>query len=131
MTPTTATTTRTGGTAKSMNGVQPAPRRRRRWTAEQKAEVLQRFASSGRSLTQFCEQAGLSTGMISAWRRRHRTDATRGFAQVRLTAAVPSPSAAPVVVRWGERVRLDVPAGTDPVWLGRLLQQLADASPGC
>ncbi|MGH7960058.1 MAG: IS66 family insertion sequence element accessory protein TnpA [Opitutaceae bacterium] len=47
-------------------------RRRRRWTAEEKAEHLALFADSGLSQVEYCEQMGLSPATFSLWCRQSR-----------------------------------------------------------
>lgn len=93
-------------------------RSRRRWTAEQKEEVLRRFAASGRSAAQFCREEGLSAVTFSAWRRRA---AGGRFARVRVADTSGAALGQPVMISVNGVCFLSVTAGTDPKWLADLL----------
>jgi len=102
-------------------------RRRRRWTAEQKADLLARFGTSGLTAAEFCRQAGLRPATISGWARRQRStggvSARLGFAEVQLKSAVPAViPAESLLVQFGPDISLSVPPGIDAVWLGQLLR---------
>lgn len=107
----------------------PRRRRRRRWTAEQKAALLARFATSELTATRFCREIGVHAATFSQWRRRLAVPpgavGRTGFAQVNVVE--PSASRAPresVLVELDSGVRVSVPVGADPVWVGRLLQSV-------
>ena len=104
---------------------------RRRWTSEQRREAVAQFAASGLTQAQFCRRAGLSAATFSTWCRkaaRHdRVGATPvgGFARVQVATAVPaSTPGAAIVVQVDDGLRVTVPVGTDPVWLGQVLSGL-------
>ena len=46
-------------------------RTRRRFTAEFKAEAVQRLLEGGRGLSEVATELGLSPGQLSAWRNEH------------------------------------------------------------
>lgn len=102
-------------------------RRRRVWSAEQKADYLAQFAASGTTATKFCQDTGLSTGTFSGWCRRQARAAVSGggkFAAVRLGTSAPSTAAGSVTIYGPGGISLTATPGLDPVWLGRLVQAL-------
>lgn len=105
----------------------PKRRRRRRWTAGQKADLLARYSASGLRAAEFCRREGLRSATISGWIRRQRaserSSAKSGFAEVRVQSAVPSVNgAAMLLVQFGSDINLSVPPGTDALWLGQLIR---------
>ena len=50
----------------------PALRRRRRWTAAEKAACLTALATSGRSTTAFCRETGVPRATLRLWQRAAR-----------------------------------------------------------
>lgn len=102
-------------------------RPRRRWSAEQKAELLAGFASSGQTAAAFCREAGLSAVTFSTWCRR-QTRATGQpsgrFAAVRLGEAPPIVAAGAVTVHCPGGISVTMGVGTDPHWLGQLVAAL-------
>jgi hypothetical protein len=125
---------------RSLNGTQnPAPaqtdetkRRRRRWTPEQKAELLSQFAASGLNAAEFCRRTKLARKMLWNWQRRPQTTpAAAGkpaFAEVRLAGPMPT---AEVVIGLGADLTLRVPAGLNVHWVGQLLQAVRASSRSC
>jgi transposase-like protein len=101
-------------------------RRRRRWTGEQKAALLARFAASELTATRFCREFGVHAATFSQWRRRSAVQPSAsgktGFAQVKMEES--SASHESVLVELNGGVRVSVPVGADPVWVGRLLQSV-------
>lgn len=108
------------------------PRRRRRWTPEQKADLLSQFAASGLNAAEFCRQAKLARKQLWDWQRRGQTTpAATGipaFAEVRLAGPMPT---AEVVIAVGADLTLRVPAGFDVQWIGQLLQAVRAPSRPC
>lgn len=105
----------------------PAARRRRRWSAEQKADYLAQFAASGATATEFCREQGLSATTFCGWCRREARQAAgrRGkFAKVYLENRAPSTAAGGVTIYCPGGISLAATPGLDPVWLGRLAQAL-------
>lgn len=114
---------------RSRRGSKRAPRRR--WGAEQRREALARFAGSGLTQAEFCRRTGLSAATFSTWCRkaaRHDREAATpvgGFAQVRVAPALAAASTHPtIVVQVDDGLRVTVPVGTDPLWLGQVLSGL-------
>lgn len=110
-------------------------RRRRRWTATEKAEYLVLFAESGVCQAQFCRAMGVAAPTFSQWRRRTQPRGGRAtgaprFAEVCVTeplrraGAVSAPAAPQVVLRLPGGVSCEAPVGVDPAWLGQVLKAL-------
>lgn len=114
------------------NSVMPTPvpltsaRRRRIWSAEQKADYLGRFAASGTTATKFCQATGLATGTFSGWCRRQARATSGGgkFAAVRLGTTTPILAAGSVTIHCPGRITLTATPSLDPLWLGRLVLAL-------
>jgi transposase-like protein len=101
------------------------PRRLSRSKAE-KAEMLALFERSGKSVSAFCREHGLCEQTFYYWRKRLRRDAIlpavkAGFAEVAVEAAGVSSN---VMVHLNTGVLLEIPAGADPAWVGRLMGEL-------
>lgn len=108
-------------------------RRRRRWSAPERAAVLAQFAASGLSAAAFCRAAGLCAVTFSGWRRRHAAVATEAsaapatrFATVQVGAERPAQSraAASCVVQLPNGIRITVTSPISPAWLGAVLSHL-------
>ncbi len=101
--------------------------RRRRWSTEQKTELLTRFASSGQTAAAYWRATGLSEATFSNWCRR-RTQATSDppgrFAAVRMGAASPDAEAGAVSVPCPGGISVTIAVGTDPHWIGQLVAAL-------
>lgn len=111
---------------------EPGRRRRRRWTAQQKADLLARLAESGLTTIEFGRQAGITSGLLRTWSRRQRMATDRRtalrFARVRLAdPALPAQGAASAVVQIGADITLSVPPGTDPCWLGQVVRAVRNS----
>ena len=110
---------------------------RRRWTEEEKAGHVARFAGSGLNQAGYSAQAGLSAATFSSWCRRSRASGGAvvapasgpTFAQVCVTAptAAAGGQAAIVVIHLDGGAKLEAAVGTDPVWLAHLLKALVSA----
>lgn len=97
---------------------------RRRWSAEERNELLARFATSGRKAAQFCREEGLSAATFSAWCRKARGSR---FARVRVADEADATAGLPAVqIAVGGVYTVKVSAGTDPDWLARLLCALRE-----
>lgn len=64
-------------------------RRRRQWTEHDARAVLDEFAASHESATEFARRKGVSWQRIAYWRKRLAA-ATPGFVSVAMSASVPS-----------------------------------------
>lgn len=110
----------------------PAPRIRRVYTSQEKAEHLALFEQSGMTQGDFCREMGISGSTFSLWRRRPREEAgsaesTPQFAEVQLSAPTTgATTAATVTVHLPGGAKIEVNAATDVVWqgLGLLLKTL-------
>jgi transposase-like protein len=115
-----------------MSEMTSVKRGRRNWSAQERAQWLERFERSGRGVRQFCEENGLSKTTLSHWRRRARKDARRGGSLVEVPraqlSAVTVPGAA-VRVSLASGIEMQVPVGTDAAWLSAVVRELASA--GC
>jgi len=77
------------------------PERRRRWSVEEKLQILAQSVAPGSSVMLVCRMHAISSGQLYTWRRQFRTGELTGFAPVTLAPpvgqlAAPSPPADPV-----------------------------------
>lgn len=122
------------------------PERRRRWSTEEKLQIVRETLEAGAMPTAVARRHGISTGLLYTWRRQALAGALAGFVPVQVVAepaALPSPeestgktSAAPapeapsaggtieVLLPNGVRVRVD--AEVDSRALRRVLTVLAE-----
>jgi transposase len=125
------------------------PERRRRWSTEEKLQIVREMLEAGAMPTTVARRHGISTGLPYTWRRQALAGALAGFVPVQLVAdagpaALPSPeeertgktSGAPtpeapssggtieVLLPNGVRVRVD--AEVDSRALRRVLTALAE-----
>jgi hypothetical protein len=101
------------------------PGARRRWSTEERNELLARFAASGRKAAQFCREEGLSAATFSAWCRKARSGR---FARVRIADEVDASAGVPAVqIAVSGGYTVSAVAGTDIDWLARLLRALREA----
>ncbi|MDB6170305.1 MAG: hypothetical protein JWM88_3169 [Verrucomicrobia bacterium] len=108
-----------------------APRSRRVYTVQEKAEHLALFEQSGMSPADFCREMSLNEATFSLWRRQARENAggteSLQFAEVQVSATVRTTPELPVVsLHVPGGVRLDVFHTSDATWqgLGLLLKTL-------
>jgi hypothetical protein len=80
---------------------------------------------------EFCRRAGLSAATFSSWCRQttragdDAAAAVGGFARVQVASAfVATTTQAAIVVQVDDGLRVTVPVGTDPLWLGQVLSGL-------
>jgi transposase-like protein len=106
------------------------PRTRVNWTAAEKADWLALYEESGQSVSEFCRTNDLPPATLSAWRSQQKGDAgspigdeSGALIEVSAAALLEAPIA-PVRMDLPCGVPLEVPTGTDPVWLGALLKTL-------
>ena len=109
------------------------PRSRCTWTAAERAEWLALFEQSGKTLAEFCRDNGLAPATLSFWRTHLQGKAPAGDAAalvevsrttlstIGACAAVP----ALVILQLRGGLRLEIPPGTDPVWVGELVRACA------
>lgn len=102
---------------------------RRRYTPEQIQGLLQAQPSSGLSATQYCKAQGIHPSLFYAWRKRPRTDSGPApgkapvFAGFSLQGLLGQGWIAELALANGTVLRID--AAADPLWIGRLVTQLA------
>lgn len=106
-------------------------------SAEEQAQWLARFESSGQSVRAFCAEHGLRPTMLTWWRRRRRERARQTGADgalievTRLTQPVPmsvssrSSVTTAAVIAWPAGPRVEIAAGSDPAWVAALVRALA------
>lgn len=102
-------------------------RTRRRYSEEEKAQLLALFAKSGESAAEFCREREIYPATFSVWRKQHRaggsgsSENTVAFAEVRV-ATIP---VGVVTIALPSGLELRLPAGADPAWVGQLVQELS------
>ena len=108
-----------------------APRRKRRYTPQQRQDYLERFERSGLKQAEFCRRTKLQPMTFSVWRRQ-RQAASAAFAEVQVSAPVsivadrpPGPGGAAVMYLLNG-VRLELALGSESAWtgLGAMLKTL-------
>jgi transposase-like protein len=126
----------------SKNAVQPAQRQprvvRKRSTAERE-RLLTLFARSGQTQKRFCHENHVPLSTLTYWLsqvRQRAPEALEGelvevpsrISGSAHAACSTSPAGDSVDIRLPNRIELRVLAGTDPAWLGELLQGLLTCS---
>ena len=99
-------------------------------TDDEWAALIAEFKASSRTQAAFCEQRGIN---VSSFRRRYQrreqlADKPRWPPVAAFTELTPPSPAASVglVVRFGERVRIECPAQMDVVAVAKLVRGLSD-----
>jgi len=82
------------------------PERRRRWSEEQKRQIVAEAFGPDGAVAEVARQMGIYAGQIYRWRKELR-EATRGFSEVVVASAADgqrsvSPGSAPVEIRAGD-----------------------------
>jgi transposase-like protein len=102
---------------------QTTKRQRRRYSAAERARWVKQYERSGKRIGQFCSEHGLIQSNLSRWLRQSRAEAT--LVEVGITASprrLAAVTTARVVLPGG--VTMEVPSGTDAVWLAGVLRAL-------
>ncbi len=117
--------------AKTLRLAKPVPTAlvvaRRRWSSDEKAELVACFARSGKSAAQFCREMGLCQPTFSAWCRQGARDAASApprFAAVRVDPARSPGLAHQIAIHCPAGCTVVAAVGTDPRWLGELAAAL-------
>lgn len=113
-----------------MNEMTSAKRGRRSWSAQERAQWLERFERSGCGVRQFCEENGLSKTTLSYWRRRARKGASGARSTLVEVPRAQWSAAAPgtaVTMSLSSGLEMHVPEGTDTAWLGAVVRALTNA----
>ena len=109
-------------------------RRRRTWSADEKARIVAESAAAGANISEVARRNGVSRGLLTVWRRKARLSSRDEpqFVQLRLDDAVEARADAieqpRVVARPAERIEVtiagatvSVPVGVDAATLERVL----------
>ena len=116
-----------------MNEMIKTRTRRRRFSAEERAQWVELYERSGQSLREFSGEHDLIQSNLSRWRRQWRAAANgkRGsgsFVEVNVTASPLQPAAAAAVrVCLSGGMTMEVTGGTDALWLAQVLRALSPA----
>jgi transposase-like protein len=107
------------------------PRTRVSWTAAEKADWLALYEKSGQSVSEFCRANDLAPASLSLWRSQQRgeveavsEDENGALVELPAAALIGAPTATVARMRLPRGIRLEVPTGTDPAWLGVVLKSL-------
>ena len=109
-------------TTKTAGGPRRPPR-----SKEEKEQYLALFERSGKPVSAFCREHGLCEQTFYYWRKRLRRVAASvpavkaGFAEVAVAPVGVSPN---IVVHLNTGILLELPVGSDPAWVGRLVGEL-------
>jgi transposase len=90
--------------------------RRRRWSEEQKREIVEAAFAPGANVAAIARQADISNGLIYRWRQQLRRSAT-GFTEVVVTSGTPEATdrqGAAIEVALGNGAQVRIP-GTIPL----------------
>lgn len=130
-------TNATPSTATALADAAPA-RTRRAWTAAEKAhQCLSLYRESGMSQADFAREMKMSPATLSLWLRQQRdgvtgTPADEDGPLIEVPMPPPRDAASTiggtVMIHLPGGVRLEVVAGTDVAWLGKLLGNLQPCS---
>src|SRR5690606_17688754 len=110
-------------TEREESGGQRLGRKRRTYSAQQKADLLAAFAAKQVSAAEFYREHQVHPATFALWRRQAgeggEQSAAVGFARVRVAAA--SPAAVTITLRGG--MVMSVPTGAEVRWVGELVRQ--------
>jgi transposase len=74
-------------------------RRRRRWTAEEKARIVMESFKEGANISEVARRNGVARGLLTVWREKFsEAAAASGFVPIRIGTEAPSPADEPVPV---------------------------------
>jgi transposase-like protein len=109
------------------------PRTRVNWTPAERAEWLTMYGKSGQGVSEFCRVNDLPAATLSLWRSQRQGSGSNseddGLVEIPVASLVSEPDRTPAAkVYLPNGVRLDLVAGTDPVWVGCLLKVVMRAS---
>jgi transposase len=103
------------------------PERRRRWSASEKARVVEESLQPGAVVKAVAERHDVHPNLLHHWRRQVRQAAGRkvNFLPVRLSAErKPAADGGLIEIELGNGVRVRVDGGVDEAALGRVLRAL-------
>jgi transposase len=96
--------------------------RRRRWTEQQKQELVAAVSAPGANVAEIARRADLRPNQIYKWRRT-MDQAAQGFAEVRVQAD-PVPATGSTIVVEFDRAVVRIPAGASPGLVSTVLRSL-------
>lgn len=103
------------------------PERRRRWSAEEKARIVEETLQPGAVVTAIARRHDVHPNLLHHWRRQARRTAAgqARFLPVRVvTTSKGVEAGGTMVIERGGDVRVRVDAGVDEAALGRVLRAL-------
>ena len=96
--------------------------RRRRWTEQQKQELVAAVSAPGANVAEIARRADLRPNQIYKWRRQ-MDEAAQGFAEVRVQHD-PVPAMGSTIVVEFDRAVVRIPAGASPGLVSAVLRSL-------
>ena|SRR6266446_7590426 len=103
------------------------PERRRRWSAEQRSQIVEESFRRGASVATLSRRHDVHPSLIYAWRREAQQGSGSGVELVPVTVASekkPSVGGGVIEIDLGKGVRLRVDGAVDEAALGRVLRAL-------
>jgi transposase len=102
------------------------PERRRRWSAEQRSQIVEESFVPGAVVAAVARRHDVHPSLVHAWRREARRSSAEGVSFVAVTVADKKPATAGglIEIDLGKGVRLRVDGGVDEEALGRVLRAL-------
>src|SRR5262245_37510195 len=101
------------------------PERRRRWTAQEKARIVEESFAAGVTVAEVARRYDVNANLLHLWRRRAREvgDGRVKFLPVAVARQAERRDGA-IEIELGNSVRLRVDAAVDEAALGRVLRAL-------
>jgi transposase len=103
------------------------PERRRRWSAEQRSQIVEESLRPGAVVAEVARRHDVHPSLVHAWRRKARRSAAEGVSFVPVTVAAekkPATAGGLIEIDLGKGVRLRVDGGVDEEALARVLRAL-------
>jgi transposase len=103
------------------------PERRRRWSAEQRSQIVEESFRPGASVATLSRRHDVHPSLIYAWRREAQHGSGGGVELVPVTVASekkPAVGGGVIEIDLGKGVRLRVDSAVDEAALGRVLRAL-------
>jgi transposase len=101
------------------------PERRRRWSAEEKARIVEESIRPGALVSAVAQRHDVHPSLLHHWRRQARqAGAAMGFLPVNLPPSRVDEPAGAMVIELGGEVRVRVDAAVDEAALARVLRAL-------
>lgn len=102
------------------------PERRRRWSAEQRSQIVEESLVPGAVVAAVARRHDVHPSLVHAWRREARRSSAEGMGFVPVTVAEKKPAMTGglIEIDLGKGVRLRVDGGVDEEALSRVLRAL-------